>query len=864
MASSTSASYALLLWFLWFQNLPPISAQLMWTPIYVGGNSQIDLWTQEAKGCSCPWNRTDHQCACCVPDGGCHCGKNAPNRCTQCGLEEHCNHMCNVTIISSELMARSGKTFGQIKSPSLEGPDACWYTFIPSSTQRIEVQIYRLVNAGKHNGTSCVGGFLQLAGGTEPQYSPSDNQICGSNERYAPPVVFFADDGLATLLFQITEKTRRSQFLAYFSFTSINNSDGLGYQPRGGMKLQNTDCDWLYQDFACNKSEQGGDPCVLASPSYPGVYPPHRQCKYHITTSNENIQVRISFTALLLPQNCKTDYISIYQGSTTSSPLLTTLCGNQRKTLEYSGLNLLIEFRSGPQKPHFDYNGFVATLKFFEKSHTTEAPTTVTQPTVRTTMSNLILPLNETVMSTPETSGCDILISGNNTRSGHFDTREHEWHPICRLVFQGRQTDVVHVSFFNYRLRTALCKSVIEIIDNKVEDKRSIMDRICSPVVKQARDHDSRSVEQKTYLSTGSTMIITFKRPSAPLSTNEAEFLAGAYFFHDEQISGTMQPNGLCDVKFNGVNSPLAGMIDNPGTQHLYWNIDGPLSCRQQFVPSSNQSITIKVQSIEKMSKEPSCVTQCGDNGCRCVSSSPLKTIDHLVLLADNNLNIACLCGSFQSEGLPVSARTWGSLTVIYSVAHYTWTKKGFGFSASYAFNTDTICGQHIYTIHSGEITMKNLTPPENLNHFYQQSCTWTLHSNVERQLELDITSNQNRPCTAWNISIHEYSPTNNQHLGDQIHTFCSRDNHKLYLLPWKLNTVVVRLFTLSRTLPQFKIKWKSQVVRANTRFVGAPSAAPNAVSSTDYLEPNFMGLLYMLLILSKLCFWCGPSGLNR
>ena len=221
-----------------------------------------------------------------------------------------------------------------------------------------------------------------------------------------------------------------------------------------------------------------------------------------------------------------------------------------------------------------------------------------------------------------------------------------------------------------------------------------------------------------------------------------------------------MQPNALCDVKFNGINSPLAGMIDNPGTQHLYWNIDGPLSCRQQFIPSNNQSITIKVQSIENMSKEPNCVTQCGDNGCRCVSSSPLKNIDHLMLLGDNNLNIACLCGSFQTEGLPVSARTWGSLTVIYSVAYYTWTKKGFGFSASYAFNTDTICGEHIYTVHSGErtttlalfntsliceIVMKNLTPPENLNHFYQQSCTWTLHSNVERQLELDITSEQNR-----------------------------------------------------------------------------------------------------------------------
>ncbi|KAH0819076.1 hypothetical protein GEV33_003715 [Tenebrio molitor] len=174
MASSNLSTYAFLLWFIWFHVLPPMRAQLMWTPIYVGGNSQIDLWTQEAKGCPCPWNRTDHQCACCVADGGCHCGKSSPNRCSQCGLEQHCNHMCNVTIISSELMARSGKSFGQIKSPSLEGPDAC----------------------------CCVGGFLQLASGTEPQYSPGDNQICGSNERYAPPVVFFADDGLATLLFQ--------------------------------------------------------------------------------------------------------------------------------------------------------------------------------------------------------------------------------------------------------------------------------------------------------------------------------------------------------------------------------------------------------------------------------------------------------------------------------------------------------------------------------------------------------------------------------------------------------------------------------------------------------------------------------------
>lgn len=58
------------------------------------------------------------------------------------------------------------------------------------------------------------------------------------------------------------------------------------------------DCDWLYQDFSCMKPGS----CVLASPNYPGLYPPNRQCKYHISTSSDRIRVKIIFNALLLPQ----------------------------------------------------------------------------------------------------------------------------------------------------------------------------------------------------------------------------------------------------------------------------------------------------------------------------------------------------------------------------------------------------------------------------------------------------------------------------------------------------------------------------------------------------------------------------------
>lgn len=174
-------------------------------------------------------------------------------------------------------------------------------------------------------------------------------------------------------------------------------------------------------------------------------------------------------------------------------------------------------------------------------------------------------------------------------------------------------------------------------------------------------------------------------------------------YFPTEQVSGTMQPTGMCDVKYNGKTSPLAGMIENPSVQHLYWDLDGgSLLCHQKFVPSVNQSIIIKVQQIDKMWKESTCVTQCGDNGCQCVAKTQLKNVDHLILTGDNNLIVACLCGTFQSEGLPVSVRNWGPITLKYYVAHYTWSKKGFGFTASYAFNTDAVCDEHAYNTYSG------------------------------------------------------------------------------------------------------------------------------------------------------------------
>ncbi|XP_053566997.1 embryonic protein UVS.2 [Bombina bombina] len=103
-------------------------------------------------------------------------------------------------------------------------------------------------------------------------------------------------------------------------------------------------------------------PGVITSPGYPNLYPPSVDCFWIITASPE-LKIIINFDVFNLETYpyCRYDYVRIYDGKTTSSPLIGTFCGRSSFNRKSTDNALLIKFHSDYSN---QYPGFSASYKF--------------------------------------------------------------------------------------------------------------------------------------------------------------------------------------------------------------------------------------------------------------------------------------------------------------------------------------------------------------------------------------------------------------------------------------------------------------------------------------------------------------------
>uniref|UniRef100_A0A3B1JTS9 CUB and zona pellucida-like domains 1, tandem duplicate 1 n=1 Tax=Astyanax mexicanus TaxID=7994 RepID=A0A3B1JTS9_ASTMX len=100
------------------------------------------------------------------------------------------------------------------------------------------------------------------------------------------------------------------------------------------------------------------------SPGYPGNYPNYADCSWHISSGGGmNIRLTVNSIDVEAHTHCGYDGIRVYDGGSTSSPLIETMCGSTTKTFFSRGSDLTIVFFSDGSAVG---QGFVARWDFEE------------------------------------------------------------------------------------------------------------------------------------------------------------------------------------------------------------------------------------------------------------------------------------------------------------------------------------------------------------------------------------------------------------------------------------------------------------------------------------------------------------------
>ncbi|XP_063777593.1 cubilin [Pseudophryne corroboree] len=216
----------------------------------------------------------------------------------------------------------------------------------------------------------------------------------------------------------VPDGLRTSDSFAYVKFVSDRSENAKGFRLSYDASVEE-----------CG-GDISGDTGTISSPNYPNLYPHSRVCEWRITVP-EGRRVTLTINDLQLQdhQNCDYDYIAVYNGYHSQSPLLDKLCGNvePETVVRSSGRTMKVSFVTDGS---VSSGGFRATFTSIEDA-------VCGGYLVESTGGNFTSPGYDLVTNYTKNLYCEWIIQNPNTSTTYIDFKrlQLERHQNCQNDF---------------------------------------------------------------------------------------------------------------------------------------------------------------------------------------------------------------------------------------------------------------------------------------------------------------------------------------------------------------------------------------------------------------------------------------------
>ncbi|XP_015605367.1 uncharacterized protein LOC107272589 [Cephus cinctus] len=605
----------------------------------------------------------------------------------------------------------------------------------------------------------CPDGFMSIREEGRP---PTGGQWCGSAWGYT---VYYSEThsiNLTLFLSRLSEQGVGYNFDFKLSYKFLRRSEAhLRYGNSSMTTWRGELVNGTYCDRVLTRCDARA--CRLQSPNYPGVYPRNVTCYYRVeqlrappghrallAVSQRNshkihikdqvVKYDRSQRILRVWDQCNVvqDYLTVYDGGSTTDRVLVRLCGGDAVPDIVSSHNtMLLEFHTSP----FD-NPFHPVPLSFLPGFELEVQVIFVDEKSRTFVK--------------ENDNCHFHISSYESSSGLLENPKHSLPPntTCRYHFQGKPNEIVWISFVKYYAATSDPAASLDVISdcnaklliwdgdhysNKPTRKNvTLMGQFCKDDIPHLCDHSllrnsSRHTRPcslaESYVSTGRDLTLehVLRQGSAlyPIS-----FVLRYEFVHESMSCNQIFTSSSNSTSSSSSSSSSArsGKFTSPKSVFFYGRGGSQnLSCVYRFEAEPDQRVELSIVSASFGDRECTSYMDPLVNRWACGYHSPEKK----EILADLviseypwrgvELRRDCFCSNI-TDRIIIRTLTSSIVELRFAVARMNVTQdyRNFFFEGEYRFVTGSEAGDQACStrledrkLHgtSGEISLRSPLP---------------------------------------------------------------------------------------------------------------------------------------------------------